>query len=664
MIKLKKLLAGVIGAAMMLTSATALASEVQKTDATIDTTKTGSLTIHKYEYNGTDAIKGTGATTDTDTVPEDATALAGAGFTIYKVANVDDLTAYYSANPTELPNVNDYVENGAIKSAYENTKVGSEQITKEDGIVEFDGLELGFYVVIETTTPDAVTKAMTPFIVSIPMTTVDGADWLYDVHVYPKNGTTYGNVELVKSGEEGALAGVTFVLQKETTDGWVNIKKQGGAAGDNTGDDLNLTTNASGIISVSGLTQGTYRFIETSVGDNNKGYIMDGKTAYEFKVNADGTVTYGEDGIPAESVTIPVKNEKPDMDKQVANENVEGGYAEAADYNVGDAVPYKITVSVPANIASLKKFAVTDTPTNLDDDNTTIVVKATKNGETTSTTLVKDTDYTVSVDGEGIVGFTINFDTSKLDGYADGTITITYNAELLSTAVTTTEGNKNTAKLEYSNQILPDTDDKDNPNYPDNPDKEPTSNTIKDDAVVYTFVLKVYKENEAHEALAGVEFDVYSYAGNETNPSETELKKNGVLVGQITTGEDGNASVTGLENGTYYLVETKTQEGYNLLKNPVAVTIEVVYKTTWTESNTYDEDGNLIKHEVSAKNETFSGAADTEGNGFVLNTVVNKKGFELPTTGGMGSIIFIVGGIALAMAGLMIILASNKRARA
>ena len=56
MIKLKKLLAGVIGAAMMLTSATALASEVQTPDVTIDTTKTGSLTIHKYEYNGTDII--------------------------------------------------------------------------------------------------------------------------------------------------------------------------------------------------------------------------------------------------------------------------------------------------------------------------------------------------------------------------------------------------------------------------------------------------------------------------------------------------------------------------------------------------------------------------------------------------------------------------------
>lgn len=49
------------------------------------------------------------------------------------------------------------------------------------------------------------------------MTTVDGDDWLYDVHVYPKNKTTYGGVTLEKHGKNGAkLEGVTFVLQKRT----------------------------------------------------------------------------------------------------------------------------------------------------------------------------------------------------------------------------------------------------------------------------------------------------------------------------------------------------------------------------------------------------------------------------------------------------------------
>ena len=46
-------------------------------------------------------------------------------------------------------------------------------------------------------------------------------------------------------------------------------------------------------ITVDGLSQGTYRFIETDRGDND-GYIMDGATAYQFTVNANGTIKYGD----------------------------------------------------------------------------------------------------------------------------------------------------------------------------------------------------------------------------------------------------------------------------------------------------------------------------------------------------------------------------------
>ena len=58
-----------------------------------------------------------------------------------------------------------------------------------------------------------------------------------------------------------------------------------------------------------------------------------------------------------------------------------------------------------------------------------------------------------------------------MNAYAGKQLVITYNAELLSTAVTTTVGNTNSAKLEYSNKILPGQDgDPYNPNKPENPD--------------------------------------------------------------------------------------------------------------------------------------------------------------------------------------------------
>ena len=102
--KFKKLLAGLLAGAMMLGSMSATAFAAQTTTpATIDTTKTGSLTIHKYEYNGNGGETGTGETSDASNVPSDAKPLAGAGFTIYKVAGVDELTSYYSTTPSTLP---------------------------------------------------------------------------------------------------------------------------------------------------------------------------------------------------------------------------------------------------------------------------------------------------------------------------------------------------------------------------------------------------------------------------------------------------------------------------------------------------------------------------------------------------------------------------------
>lgn len=671
MIKLKKLLAGVIGAAMMLTSATALASEVQTPDVTIDTTKTGSLTIHKYEYNGTEVIRGTGE--EGNEVPDGAKALAGAGFTIYKVADVDALTDYYSTNPTDLPNVNTYVENGAIKSEYANTKARDEKITEAEGVVEFTGLDLGFYVVIETTTPDAVTSPIAPFIVSIPMTTVDGAEWLYDVHVYPKNGTKYGEVKLEKSGEDGALAGVIFALQKKNADGsWTDITNEGGAAGDNTGDALTLTTNANGVISVSGLTQGTYRFIETSVGDDNKGYIMDGKTAYEFTVNSDATVTY--DGSTSASVTIPVKNEKPDLEKWVEDRK-EGTWEHDSDYNVGDTIKYKVTVDVPANITDLEYFVVTDTPTHLVDDVNSVELMC--DGAEVATNA-----YTVEENGDG---FKITFTPANMAAYADKEIVITYNAVLQTSAAITVAGNPNTAKLEYSNAIYPDkATDPDNPNLPENPDDPtptPGKDVIEDNAIVYTFKLNISKtgvDGNTETSLSGVVFDLYkevttgttgAITGDDAKAVGLDSTKSWLKIDTLTTGTDGTVEYSGLANGTYYLVETKTNDGYNLLKAPVEVVLNIDYvtsmTTTWEWTTNTDGVKTLVKHEIKTSETTFTDKeTETSFDGTLTQNIINKKGFELPTTGGMGSIIFIVGGIALAMAGLMIILASNKRARA
>lgn len=657
--KFRKMLAGVLSAAMVLSTMTVTAfaeetaSTPTKTVATIDTSLKGSITIHKYEYNGTHDTKGTGETSDADKVPSDAKALEGAGFTIYKVADVNDLTTYYSANPTDLPSVNTYVENGKIKSVYSTSQVGGEVKTNAEGIAEFKTLDLGFYVVVETTTPDKVTTPVDPFIVSVPMTTKDGDNWLYDVHVYPKNKTTYGGVTLEKTGKNGTkLEGVTFVLQKQNGSSWVNVTKN-----EKTGVDLTLKTNDNGKITVDGLSQGTYRFIETDRGTNN-GYIMDGDTVYMFTVGSDGSITY--DNKTENNITITVKNEKPDMTKQVKERDKES-WKQDADYNVGDMVPYKITIDVPSNITKLKEFTLTDTPNNLEDDINSVEVKY---GDVT---LEKHANYTIAKDNDGGKGFKIAFVTSTMEAYAGKKIVVTYNAKLLDSAVTTTAGNPNTAKLEYSNKILPDTDDGSNPNKPGEPGKD----AIKDTATVYTFKLQINKKANSAEGknLAGVKFDLYKeVAEGTTGAASTEdVKAAGLdtnktwmkIAADLTTDENGTVEKSGLANGTYYLVETKTKEGYNLLKAPVEVILNIAYTTTTKDEYVIDTEGGktLVKHEIT-KTEFNEGTATS--NGTHTEIIINKKGFTLPTTGGMGTVLFSIAGFAL-MAGAAFVLLKGRR---
>lgn len=652
--KFRKMLAGVLSAAMVLSTmtVTAFAETSTTTPATIDTTKTGSITIHKYEYNESGGEAGTGETTDVNKVPSDAKALEGAGFTIYKVADINDLAKYYNANPESLPSVDDYLTDGEI-NASKVLETKSEVKTDNAGIAKFDNLALGFYVVVETTTPDKVTTPVKPFIVSVPMTTKDGDNWLYDVHVYPKNKTTYGGVTLEKTGKDGTkLEGVTFILQKQNGSSWVNVTKN-----ENTGDDLTFKTDKDGRITVEGLSQGKYRFIETDRGTNN-GYIMDGATVYEFTVTADGKIVY--DGKTENNIIITVKNEKPDMTKQV-KERDKDNWKQDADYNVGDMVPYKITIDVPSNITNLKEFTLTDTPTNLDDKEVSLQCEG------------SDVDLNAySVAKEGEHGFKITFTTENMASYAGKQIVVTYNAELLGGAVTTINGNQNTAKLEYSNKILPGQDDKDNPNRPENPDIKPGKDSIEDSAVVYTFKLQILKKAEKADGtpLQDVEFDLYKEVSKETINAITGAKAKNVGLDSekywlkintdpLKTDENGEVSQSGLANGTYYLVETKTNKNYNLLKEPVKVELNIVYTTTTKTEWVTDENGvkTLVKNEIT-KTE-FKEGSDTS-TGTHTETIINKKGFTLPITGGMGTVLFSIAGFAL-MAGAAFVLLKGRR---
>lgn len=736
--KAKRFLTGLLSAALALSLCAMPAMAASDGETTtpppanpVWTETEGSITIHKYEWNETNRGPATGEPEDAGSLPsngkgETPTPLAGATFTVYQVKNETELKEYYDnydgkknvAWPTSWT---EYAEKDTatggykLKSGVSLHEVGS-KTTGADGVVQFgkvtdkDGqaekLPLGLYLVLETETPDSVRTACEPFFVSVPMTKVSDdansglTDWLYDVHVFPKNSTAYGQAVLQKVGKQSGtnpevttMQGYKFKLYKKNDDGtWTWIEKKPANGVDNAGEWLDaanetgvLTTGDDGKISVSGLTKGVYAFVETEVNAND-GYILDSGIAYVFKISDSGEmVAATESDIegaqkPETSVKsfdttafsgaqVKVKNYKPDFKKEITGKK-------DADYGIGDDVPYTLTVNVPENVAKLKTFTVSD---EMNSDqlvvNSDIDVKG-KVGEAEETTFKESTEYTLTItNAEGKSGFTIAFATDKIAAYAGGTITITYTAKLQDGASVGAVGNVNSADLKYSKKTNITTTEADPP-Y-----------DIHDEAVVYTFKTGILKQNEDGEPLKDVEFTLYKKYDAEKDtmnkngtvkfmgadktlltPEEAAAKKLNDTVSDepkwfavmdLKTEADGKAVAKGLPTGEYKLVETKTHKGYNLLTGPVDANLTLDYTTAWKKDTSFDGNGELKKHEYQS---TVVKNGDTPYS-YTEIVIINRKGFNLPTTGGFGTLLFSGIGVLLVVAGVGVLLSLKKKNR-
>lgn len=739
--KLKRFLTGVLSAVMALSvcALPAAAAEGNTTGATttktststIDTGKKGSITIHKYLVEGD--VTGSSNYGEKLTKEPEAEAAKDVGFSIYQVMTAKELVAYYNGKGPSEPKASDYKIDAADKTKVtkgntEYKSFGVEQKTDATGVTTFNQLEVGLYLVVETTKPAAVTEAVAPFLVSVPMTRVgksgkdDPTQWLYDIHVYPKNSTQTGTIYLKKQGLVGGteisnpadLNGVQFKLERlkegktvGDTDAWEIVTSEKNNNGIYTTD--TVEENKSGTIKVDGLHPGTYRFTEVGYADSaagvDKKYILDTAASYTFKIEAgdDGTqkvtqLDTDNKDYTINGTTITVTNYAPDVDKQVVNRTDGNTYQEAADYAVGDKIPYRIAVTIPTNIAKLKTFYLTDTPENLDDDKDSI--KFYKNdacNNQITESLVKETGGITSTSATNGTGFKIDFDLAKLKTYAGKTIYITYEATLKKGADTTTAGNHNKVDLTYSNKIKSDT-------VPE--DAKTDHNHIEDTAVVYTFqidITKVGKDGTDEKNLQGVEFKLYEQITHQKTPANDVLSDEAAKalgfadttnfsykeIASGATDSNGKLTFTGLSNSgaattgasRYWLVETKTKEGYNLLGAPVEAKLDIVYKTTWKEENTFDN-GVLVKHSHDANTETFKTPSDndaktnggkqfgTEGKdtrgedviyGSLPTTIINKKGFQLPVTGGFGTLLFSGIGVLLVLAGVAVLFSMKKK---
>lgn len=375
-----------------------------------------------------------------------------------------------------------------------------------------------------------------------------------------------------------------------------------------------------------------YVFAETDA--TNAALASDGSKVNVTKVSVPFLVSLpftGSDGTTVTNLRVYPKNStgEDSIDKKIVEGETEKVTTAA---NIGDTVNYKVAYSVPVTENGLESLIITDTMSkgltfNESSDSVTVY-----NGETK----VDSKNYSIVNHGDSQTGeqiIIITFTPEYCQSLAtDSTqeFTITYTATLNEKAVLGQTGNTNKVQLKYTNKG----------------EKEKTINPDKDKEVkVFTYGIDLTKQGEGGAKLSGVEFkltdgtneinvlksgDAY-YPSNETKASST-----------VTTDNNGEIHIRGLKPGTYKLTETKTKDGYVLLKDPVVIVI-----TPSTKANEAAE--GVVSATVDGKKVTMN-ADNGSDTAIVPLTVVNSKGFDLPATGGRGIALFTIAGIAIVAA--------------
>ena len=458
------------------------------------------------------------------------------------------LAAALAANATTVKN--------ALEAAVRSGGVVMAE-TDVAGHTSASDMEQGLYLVVETRVPENVTSTCNPFFVSLPMTTIDGTAWNYDVTVYPKNQT--GNPTLAKT-----------------------VREAKNSTGKNNG-------------SLTDITDGYAHTASASIGDTVDYQIISTLPTITSKASSLSEYTYVD----------------------TLNKGIR--------YNKNDVV-----------IEFFRDAGCTDKIATWDESSGKFAVAY---DDAANTMTIRMTEIGLSEINEAATVYT----DSVTRGYSDCTMRITYAATLTADAKMGDTDNPNEVVLTWKRT---------NTTYFD---------TLKDCCHVYTYgidVLKQFSDNGGN--LRNVKFRLH----NDTDDVFVIADlKDGVYYAKGITSKKSDATtfipnssghivVKGLEDDAYSLTEIATDKGYVLLKDAV----KIVIKTA--ESGQCEKCGAKLltaSATVNGKDVTM-----TDGNAIVPLTVVNNPGFDLPKTGGYGTWMFTIGGVALLGAAAFIVIRSRK----
>lgn len=329
--------------------------------------------------------------------------------------------------------------------------------------------------------------------------------------------------------------------------------------------------------------------------------------------------------------TVAPKSDKPTSEKKVkdindSTETAMTGWQDSADWDIGDKVPFQLKGTVAADYDNYKVYKMTfhdheSEGLTFDKDS----VKVSVDGQPITDT----TKYQVVTEHlENNYTFEVRFaDLRKISNvHAGSVITVEYESELNKDAVIGSLGNPNEMYMEFSN----------NPN--DEQGGE-IGKTPVDKVIVFTYKTIINKVNPEGTPLEGAEFKLEKKVGDKW--IEKAVIKN-----------DKGTTFTfkGLDDGLYRLTETKTPSEYNTMNpNPLEFEITATHDESDAEPQLLTLTGDVKTGDVSFKSSLE--------NGSLTANVVNHKGSELPSTGGMGTtILYVAGAVMILAAGAFLVM--------